>query len=229
MDIRGVIPVSLNEWDGHVSAVIFTMGCNWRCPYCHGWRFVTSNELPSVGLDEVHGVLEAKEGWIDALTVSGGEPTLQESLGDFLADIKDRFGLGVKLETNGTNPDVLKELIDEKLVDCVALDYKAPFDRLDRVTRVDSDIDRVKESFELSMGLDIDVEYHTTLWPMEINVQTIRRMAPHLRGNGRWFLQNYRSGDCMDLHESGTTEYKKSEVDAIGDAARENHPEVVVL
>ena len=114
INLRGLITNSFVEWEGRICAVVFTAGCNWRCPYCHGAPFVTRpEELEPVSVNAVLELIDQQGTWLDGIAISGGEPTLQPGLEDFIAAIKER-DIPVKLETNGTRPEVVEELgLDE--------------------------------------------------------------------------------------------------------------------
>lgn len=134
MQIGGLQKFSLLDYPGKISAVVFTQGCNFRCPYCHNPELVDPARyqecLPE---EEIFSFLETRRGKLEAVTVTGGEPTLQKSLAPFLRRIKD-MGFLVKLDTNGSRPDVLEELLRQKLIDYIAMDIKAPLEKYEAVT-----------------------------------------------------------------------------------------------
>jgi len=232
IDLRGFITNSLVEWEGRVAAVVFTAHCNWRCAYCHGWRFVQEPEaLKPVGPEEVFALLERQRGWIDGVAVTGGEPTLQPGLAAFLQEIK-AFGVEVKLETNGTRPEVIARLLEADLVDCLALDYKAPLDaRLVEVSAVGpavADVEAVRRSFALAAGSGIEREYHTTLCPRFIDLPTLEAMGQALEPGGLWVLQQYEPGDCLDGARAGSLRYDVEELERLEQAARQRHERVLL-
>lgn len=224
LDLRGLIPTSLNEWEGRIAAVVFTAGCNWRCPYCHGWRFVGEPQsLEPIPPSRVYALLERQRGWIDGVAVSGGEPTLQPGLEGFLREIKAR-GAAVKLETNGSRPEVVERLLSEGLLDCLALDYKAPLDgRLEVLAGVAPwivNLEGVKQTFALSAEAAIEREYHTTLCPAFVDVATIREMAEALPPGGLWILQQYERGDVLDPQRAGSLRYDTKALEEIEHVAK---------
>jgi pyruvate formate lyase activating enzyme len=126
MEIKGFIDVSLSDWDGRVSSVIFLPGCNFRCPFCYNTKLVLQPEaMPTITILQVEDYLEGNRKWIDGVVVTGGEPTLHKDLPDLCEKLK-KMRLHVKVDTNGTSPEVIRKLVDKKLVDYVALDVKAP-------------------------------------------------------------------------------------------------------
>lgn len=236
IDIRGFIKNSFNEWEGRVAAVVFTAGCNWRCPYCHGVGMVlTPNEFPQIPVEQVMASLKSNKGWVDDIAISGGEPTLQPGLIDFIRDLKD-IGVGVKLESNGTNPDVIETLLEEDLLDCVCFDYKVPLDseslqNLTRVSEEASGLKRVLRSYELAReAVNIEREFHTTLCPQYINKDIIGRMGEELEcPEGLWVLQQYENDIKMiDPELAGRKRFTQIELDEIEQIAKSKHSKILM-
>ena len=127
-NIKGFVDISLVDWDGKVSSVIFLPNCNFRCPFCQNAKLVLNpNEIPTISFKEVESRLRRLKNWIDGAVITGGEPTLQNGLKLLCIKLKD-MGFKVKLDTNGTNPSLLKELMDEKLIDCLLYTSPSPRD-----------------------------------------------------------------------------------------------------
>lgn len=235
MDIRGLLKSSFNEWEGRISAVVFTARCNWRCPYCHGAELVENPQaLPRIEPGEVFAFLRSRAGWCDGVAITGGEPTLQPGLPDFIRELKKI--LPVKLETNGTHPEVIAALLAENLLDCLCLDYKAPLDaRLVELVSVSPQataIERVKESYELARAAAgrIEVEFHTTLCPAYLDAATLREMGAALACPGAlWVLQQYETeARMLDRQAAGARRFSTEELDGLEAAAREVHPRVLM-
>jgi pyruvate formate lyase activating enzyme len=232
MDLRGMLPGSLNEWGGRVTLVVFTAGCNWRCPYCHGRAFVEApGSLERIPVESVFAALDERAGWIDGVAVSGGEPTLQPGLPAFLRAVRTR-GLQTKLETNGTHPEVIDGLLSEGLLDCLCLDYKAPLDdRLESVTRVvtaATNAEGVRSSFALAAASGLEREYHTTLCPAFIDEAILKAMAETLETGGTWYLQQYETEDVLDPQAAGAHRFDAEELERLAAVARRHHPNVVL-
>ena len=236
IDIRGFIKNSFNEWEGRVAAVVFTAGCNWRCPYCHGVGLVISpKDFPQVSVDEVFASLNENKGWVDDIAITGGEPTLQPGLIDFIQDLKD-FGVGVKLESNGTNPDVIETLLEKKLLDCLCFDYKVPLELdalldLTRVSEEVSGLERVKRSYDLSrQATGIEKEFHTTLCPQFISKDIISRMGDFLDcPDALWVLQQYENDvDMIDYGTAGSERFTQVELDEIASIAKSKHENILL-
>ncbi len=216
-DLRGLIENSLLEWENRLSAVLVSGGCNMRCPFCHSWRYVTQLELlPPIDHGRVFALLERQRGWIDGAVFSGGEPTLQPGLAEMIRRVRE-YGVKIKLHTNGTQPEVIARLIREDLLDCLALDYKAPF-TAPEYAAVTGDarpgtLERIKESFRLADASGVELEYHSTLVPAYITPDQFKKMAAELPARGKWLLQQYKSADTLNPAAAGTAVYSRAQLD----------------
>jgi pyruvate formate lyase activating enzyme len=232
IDIRGFLKSSLNEWENRVCAVVFTARCNWRCAYCHGWRLVKEPEkLEGIEPEKIFSYLDSQRGWIDGLAITGGEPTLQPGLVEFIRRARG-YGVQIKLESNGTRPEVLRELLEEKLVDCLAMDYKAPLDeRLQKVAGVTTEataVEKVRESYALAAKYKIEREYHTTLCPAFIDAGMIAEMGVALDAGGWWVLQQYELDELLDPVAAGEKRFGETELDEIEAAAKKSYGNVLL-
>jgi len=173
--IGGITKLSTVDWPGKLTAVVFTRGCNFRCPWCHNkslvWPELYGPEIPE---PEMLAYLEKRKSYLDGVVVTGGEPTIQEDLPAFLRKIKN-IGLKVKLDTNGSNPNMLEYLLKEGLLDALALDVKAPLEKYPEVTGVSVDTEAVWQSFRLAAASGLPVWFRTTLIP-ELNKSDIERI-----------------------------------------------------
>jgi len=202
MEIKGFVDVSLVDWDGRVSSVIFLPSCNLRCPYCYNSTLVLHpGGLPTVPFREIEDYLERHRGWIDGVVVTGGEPTVHGDLPDLCSKIKG-MGFLVKLDTNGTNPTVVRTLIEKGIVDYVALDVKAPLkeEKYSAASGVDAKIflEKVRETIATLLDFRVDYEFRTTLVPTLHERADVEEICREIRGCGKYALQNYR-GDVEPL------------------------------
>jgi len=162
MDFVGIDKLSLLDYEDKVACVLFSKACNFRCPFCHNGLTVLDSEY-TIPWNQVMDYLKLRHGVMDGVVVSGGEPTLMPDLEDKIKDIKS-LGLLVKLDTNGTNPDVVKNLIDKKLIDYVAMDIKNCPSKYAVTTGVrQADMDKIKTTIHLLMNSGIEYEFRTTL------------------------------------------------------------------
>ncbi len=197
MPFVGIEKLSLVDFDHHMSATLFTRGCNFKCPFCHNSPLVTNinyNE-PLIPFDDVISFLKRRQGILDAVVISGGEPTLDKDLIDEIKQIKE-MGYLVKLDTNGTNPSVIKYLIDHKLIDYVAMDIKNSEDRYSLTCGTNSlDINKIKQSISLLITSGIDYEFRTTLIKEFHNLDNIKKMYQLIKGSKRLRLQKFVASD----------------------------------
>jgi len=191
MDIRGFNKTTLLDFPGHVAAGIFVGGCNFACPFCHNWGLVTKdNSIPSIPEEDVLAHINKRKNVLTGVCISGGEPTLYKDLPEFAAKIKD-MGLLVKLDTNGYNPEAVSELIDNKLVDYVAMDIKASRDNYNKAVGKEVDITRIQETIDLITNSGIDYEFRTTCVKGIHSSGDFEDIADWIKGADRYFLQDY--------------------------------------
>ena len=189
MKIAGFQKSSFVDYPKIISSVVFTPGCNMRCSYCHNKHILSSNtEL----IDEltVLDYLNKRKGFIKGVVISGGEPTLQADLENFIKNIKS-MGYKIKLDTNGTNPKVLKGLCEKGYIDYIAMDLKAPLEKYSEICCVDIDENLIKESVEYIRNCKIDHEFRTTFYPDLTDID-ILKISETLAKDSKYYLQQYR-------------------------------------
>jgi len=189
--IGGVQWTTLIDYPGKVAATLFTVGCNFRCPFCHNPELVDPDRLtPALDEGEVLDRLRERVGFIDGVVISGGEPTIHPLFPTFVERVK-RLGLLVKLDTNGSRPDVLYELLEEQLADYIAMDVKGPLDDYERLTGGFRDLDGIERAIDLIVERAPDYEFRTTVAPT-LGREEVLRIADRLSGAGRYVLQAFR-------------------------------------
>jgi len=165
MRIGGFVPCSLSDFPGRIAAVVFTQGCNWRCPWCHNPSLVHPEQFgPPLDEASVLAHIARGRGKLDGLVVTGGEPTLQPDLAGFLARIK-AFGFLSKLDTNGSRPEIVRSLLEARLLDFVAMDLKATLPRYAEAAGAPVDTRAVGETIALLRASGIEHQLRTTRWP----------------------------------------------------------------
>jgi len=191
MKIGGLQKFSLIDFPQKSSAIIFTQGCNFRCEYCHNPELVYYNlfKIP-IPVEQIFSFLETRTKQLDAVVITGGEPTYQPDLIDFIKKIKSMKYL-IKLDTNGSNPEIIKKIIDEQLIDFIAMDIKATFDKYSYVSCVPVDIEKIKTSIEIIKNSHIKFEFRTTYDRTKLLSTDIEKMK-------EFFTQdiNYRIQHC---------------------------------
>ncbi len=195
MIIGGYQKLTLIDYPGKIAATVFTVGCNFRCPFCHNPELVLTNNLqPTTNNDlekEFFAFLRKRRGQLEGVCVTGGEPAIQPDLIKFIKKIK-KLGFLVKLDTNGTRPDVLKKIIDGKLVDFIAMDIKNTPRKYAATCGSKVDIERIKLSVDLIRNSGIDYEFRTTAVPGLHKEKDFNDIAKWLKGAESYYLQEYR-------------------------------------
>jgi pyruvate formate lyase activating enzyme len=191
MIIAGLVKFSLNDYPGKTTAVVFTLGCNFRCRYCHNPELVLPEKYaPEISMDEFFSFLETRRGKLDAVTVTGGEPTQHADLPEFLEKIK-KMGFLVKLDSNGTRPEVLEKIVEKKLADYIAMDIKAPFEKYQEITCVAAAPEKLKKSVKIILDSGLPHEFRTTIVKSLTSFDDLRQIAQSVRGAQNFFLQRF--------------------------------------
>lgn len=200
MKIGGYQKLTLIDYPGVIAATIFTVGCSFRCPFCHNPELVLRSHFVS-GLEknekEFFEFLEKRKGKIEGVCITGGEPTIQPDIIGFIEKIK-KLGFLVKLDTNGTRPDVIKKLLDLKLLDFVAMDIKNQLKNYDKTTGSKVDKRRIKMSVDLIMNSKIPYEFRTTVVPGIHTEEDFLEIAKWIKGAKAYYLQEYREKIILD-------------------------------
>lgn len=190
MDFVGIDKFSLLDYDENVSVVLFAPTCNFRCPFCHNGQSVLENNL-AIPFDEILEFLKTRTGLIDAVVVSGGEPTLMNDLVTKIEKIKE-LGFKIKLDTNGTNPDVLRELLRKNLLNYIAMDIKNSEDKYAETVGVTNPLlSKIKESISIIMNSGINYEFRTTLVAEYHSKESIEKMGELIKGANKLYLQKF--------------------------------------
>ena len=189
---------SLNEYPGKISAIIFTQGCNFRCPYCHNPELVKKELFQeSIPEKEIFSFLNKRQNKLDAVSITGGEPTLHPDLPSLISKIKS-MGFLVKLDTNGTNPQMLKKLIHYNLINYIAMDIKAPLEKYENVTKVQVDTEAISKSIDLIKNLKIEYEFRSTLTEKLLSNEEVINIGKLLGKAKRYYLQNFVFSKTLD-------------------------------
>ncbi len=190
MRIGGFQPFSLADYPEKTCAIVFTRGCPFRCPYCHNPELVATFSGEDIAIGDVMAFLEKRRGQLDAVTVTGGEPTLQRDLPTFLHGIRD-LGYLIKLDTNGTNPVMLASLLRAGAIDYVAMDIKAPFARYAETVCMPVREEDIRRSIHLIMEHAVDYEFRTTVVRGMLGEDDFKQIGAMISGARRYFLQGF--------------------------------------
>jgi pyruvate formate lyase activating enzyme len=200
--IKGFDQMSLVDWDGMVATTLYLSGCNFRCPYCHNSQLVLfPDQYESIPIEEILGYVKEHGDFLDGVVMTGGEPCFHSEVFD-LAKLLKAEGMKVKLDTNGSFPEVIEALINEDLVDYVAMDIKAPldFESYSRSAGITDRraLDKVRDSIDLLLAGRVDYEFRMTVVPVLHRPSDLRQVAEQLRGAARFVIQNYVPRDTID-------------------------------
>lgn len=198
MNIAGVQKVTLLDYPGKVACEIFTQGCNFECPFCQNSSLIPITNTGEFSEEEIFEYLNLRKNILDGVVITGGEPTVQKDLKGFIKKIKD-LGLLVKLDTNGGNPKVLQELIDEDLVDYVAMDIKNIFNKYNITAGKKINLDNIKKSIEILKASKIDYEFRTTIIKEMHSLDDIISICK-LVGDAKYYLQNFEDSENVLDH-----------------------------
>ena len=198
MNIAGVQKVTLLDYPGKVACEIFTQGCNFACPFCQNSGLIPLTNTGEFSEEEIFEYLNLRKNILDGVVITGGEPTVQKDLKEFIKKIKE-LGLLVKLDTNGGNPKVLQELIDEELVDYVAMDIKNVFNKYNITAGKKVALDNIKKSIEILKRSKIDYEFRTTIIKEMHSLDDIVSICK-LVGNSKYYLQNFEDSEFVIDH-----------------------------
>lgn len=218
MLIKGLQKLTLLDYPGKMACTVFTAGCNFRCPFCHNASLVTNIDEERISEEEFFSFLQKRKGIIEGVCVTGGEPTLQPDLKDFLKKIKD-LGYSVKLDTNGYRPEALKDIVNSGLVDYVAMDIKNSQAKYALTCGLDNlDITKINESVEFLMSGAVDYEFRTTVVKELHTEDDIQDIVSWIKGAKKYFLQGFI--DSGDLICTGYSGYDKTELQKLLNIAK---------
>ncbi|SDY43617.1 anaerobic ribonucleoside-triphosphate reductase activating protein [Tindallia californiensis] len=205
MRIGGIQKTSLIDYPGHLSTVIFLRGCNFRCSYCHNAELL-SIEGVQIERQKMMDELITRRSFIDSVVISGGECTLSEDLRGFIQEIKS-IGYGVKLDTNGTKPDIIEPLIKEGLIDYIAMDIKAPPEKYDQIAGVCVDLDAINKSIRVIKNQMKNYEFRTTVSPEILTETEVLKIADWISDAKKYVLQNFRDNENVLCGRKKLTSY----------------------
>lgn len=225
--IKGLQKTSLIDFSPYTSCVVFLAGCPFRCGFCHNPELVKNTEsLKTIKEKEFFDFLNSRKGWLDGVCITGGEPTIHNDLVEFISKIKEK-GYKVKLDTNGSNPDVLKKIIDEKLADYIAMDVKSSMKNYKKTINRNFELSRIKKSMKMIMNSKVDYEFRTTVVPGWVTKEDVKEIGKVLNGAKKYYIQNFRATKhLLDENFEKIKPYSKEDLEEMKKES-EKHFEVV--
>lgn len=231
MIIGGLEKLSILDYPDHLAAIIFTQGCNFRCHFCYNPMLVLPREgedeknkkekgLSPLSPEDLFLFLKERYGRLDGVVITGGEPTLHPDLPSFIGQIK-ALGYDVKLDSNGTNPEMLQELIAKKLIDYIAMDIKAPIAKYENTVSALVACDNLEKSVKIIIESGLPHEFRTTVVPGLLDKEDFQSMGELIKGAAHWYLQKFKSDtDLVDGAFRGKDAYTDKEMAEFAEIGR---------
>jgi len=228
MKLGGWQGVSLIDYPDNVCAVLFTQGCNFKCPYCHNPELVDPKRFQEcLPQEDVLSLLQKRKGKLDAVSITGGEPTIQSDLVEYVKRIKDIPYL-VKIDTNGSHPEVLEELVKKKLVDYIAMDVKAPLGKYGKITKSRVKTEKIKESIALIKDSGVAYEFRTTVVKSLLTKSDLDKIGALIRGADLYVLQRFVPSKALEKRFLKETTYTDKDFQAMKEKVKDCAHHVVV-
>lgn len=225
MKISGIQKLTLLDYPGTVACTLFTAGCNFRCPFCHNAALVLPEQIEDGSLDEdeVLDFLKKRQGILDGVAITGGEPMLHRDLPELLSKIK-ALGYKIKLDTNGSNPEMLKEVIERRLIDRVAMDIKNSPEAYGETIGVENfDLAPIERSKDMLLCGDIDYEFRTTVVKGIHTEESLIEAAKWIKGAKEYYLQQFKDSGNLIMPD-GLSAYDEKEMHALAELVLEYVP-----
>lgn len=222
MKIGGLQKISLQDYPGHICAILFTQGCLFRCGFCHNPELVDPKQFETpMNLDEIIHFLKSRIHKLDAVTITGGEPTIHHDIVDFIQEIRN-LGYKIKLDTSGIRPDVLEKLLELELLDYIAMDIKSKSCSYNLVSgMLKLDFALIQKSIELIIHSGVDYEFRTTLIKGIHKINDVPQMAHLIKGARKYYLQKYRNDTkILDENFRGFNAFTDDEMQTMADTCQ---------
>jgi len=220
MIIKGLQETTLIDYPDKVACTIFTFGCNFRCGFCHNPELIIDDGRLEIKKEEIMRFLDERKKFLDAVCITGGEPTINKDLPDFISDIKS-LGYLVKLDTNGSNPEMIGHLIDRNLVDYIAMDIKGPIELYDEIAKVKVDKEKIKKSVEIIKRKMKNYEFRITLVPGLFEEEHVDMIGKWLGSVKLFYIQKFGNEKNLDKKFNSVQPFKKEELEKFCELFRE--------
>lgn len=215
MIIGGFEKITLLNYPDTVACIIFTKGCNLNCPFCHNSSLINNNRSKTIDDEYIFSYLEKRKNVLDGVCISGGEPLIQKDIINFIDKIKS-LGYKIKIDTNGSRPDVLEKLLDKNLIDYVAMDIKGTFDKYNVISGTRVDINKIKESIQILEKSNIDYEFRTTIIKEYHSIDDIKEICKLFKNSTKYYIQNFVNNENVlnkNLHGFEIKELEKMKIE----------------
>jgi pyruvate formate lyase activating enzyme len=211
MQFGGFNKYTLIDYPGKIACMVYTIGCNFRCPYCHNPELVDETVVERFEESDIFAHLESRRNLIEGVVITGGEPTMHSDLPAFIRAIKN-MGFSVKLDTNGTNPEMLATLVNDGSVNYVAMDMKASLMKYSQTVARPVDIDAIKRSIDILISSSITYEFRTTVVKALLTLEDIEEVCKEIRGAKKYYLQKFVSTKILNPQFKRKVNYTDDEL-----------------
>jgi pyruvate formate lyase activating enzyme len=217
MIFAGLEKCTLIDYPGHTACMVYTIGCNFRCPYCHNPELVDETAEGNYSEEDVLAFLETRKGLLDGIVITGGEPTMHDDLLAFMEKVKAR-GFLVKLDSNGTRPGMLRQAIEKGIVDYIAMDVKSPLAKYATVVARPVDLEKIGESIRLIMSSPVEYEFRTTVVKALLSEEDLMQIGEDIRGARRYVLQAFVPTKILNPQFRKKVSYTNEELESFRQA-----------
>jgi len=226
MNISGFTKLTLIDYPKKLACIIFTQGCNYKCTFCQNSGLIKCNKDSIIDHQEIFNYLEKRKNVLEGIVISGGEPTIQPGLIEFTKKVKS-MGFSIKLDTNGSNPQIIESLINQKLIDYIAMDVKNIFDEYTGIVNLKKvDTCKIKDSIEIIKASGIDHEFRTTIMKNYHDIDKLTKICEYLGTNEKYYLQNFEDSEMV--LDKNLVAFSKEMLENIQGILRKNFPNVSV-
>lgn len=231
LEIKGLIETSFLDWDGKIVSTLYVPYCNFRCPFCHNSGLIEKPQgYETIPVERVEKFMLDRKDFLDGICLTGGEPCLHKKRGlfEFMQHIKG-LGFQIKFDTNGTDPETLKKVIDNKLVDYIAMDIKGPLDeRYDKLSGVKTDLDKVKQCIAIMVENEVPYEFRTTVVPTLLDTKDIEDIAEYISGANKFVLQQFAAEHTWDESLRSVKPYFREKLEEMAGVSKEFVPATLI-
>lgn len=225
MIISGFQKLTLLDYPNKLASIVFTQGCNFKCAYCQNSDLLGIKTEGIISEKEIFDYLEKRKKVLDGVVITGGEPTIQPNLTLFIQRVKD-LGLKVKLDTNGSNPEIIKKLLKDDLVDYIAMDIKTDFDKYEDIIKINWNMETIKKSIKLIKESTIEHEFRTTINKNDHTLKDLKRICEYLGPDENYYIQNFEQSDYVI--DKTLKSFSKEELLSIEKKLKKEFPNVKV-
>ena len=214
VSIKGLQKTSMIDYPGKMCSIIFTANCNMRCPFCQNPDLILKKDsMPDLDEDKIIEFMNSRKEWLDGVCITGGEPLIYDDLHVLMKKFKDNKFL-VKLDTNGLNPELLKKIIEAKLVDYIAMDIKSDKENYSKAANVNVDMAKIEESIKIIKESEVEYEFRSTIVPEFFDEKIVENISVWLKGSKKFYLQQFRSSmPLLDKSFEGKESYPESKLE----------------